>query len=297
MDFMGSISLFREHIALLGIVNFLLTSGIIPKTKRCGCGGMRAVKSKGKGRLPTHTCRNPECLRSTSIKAQTFFGGFKSSIEDVMAVAVGWLNRYPADVIAREVQLERHTVARIVSSLRELIFVWLQEESRQIGSPGHIVEIDESAFGRRKYNRGRMTRTKWVLGGIDRGTRETFLCYVDRRDASTLNEAIQKFVKKGSIIKTDMWRGYCGLGDLGYHHNVVNHSVNFVEPGEKSTHTQTIENVWSTMKRDIRRRIGRICVESFETHLVEYVWRSRHHTKGELYADFFRALTYFYPNQ
>ncbi|XP_046395111.1 uncharacterized protein LOC124162577 [Ischnura elegans] len=214
-----------------------------------------------------------------------------------MAVAVGWLNRYPADVTAMEVRLERHTVARIVSSLRELILVWLQEESRQIGGPGHIVEIDESAFGRRKYNRGRMTRTTWVLGGIDRGTRETFLCHVDRRDASTLNEAIQKFVKKGSIIKTDMWRGYSGLADLGYHHDVVNHSVNFVKPGEKLTHTQNIENLWSTIKRDMRRRIGRICVKSFETHLVEYVWRSRHHTKKELYADFFRALTYFYPNK
>ncbi|KAG8235361.1 hypothetical protein J437_LFUL015368 [Ladona fulva] len=39
-------------------------------------------------------------------------------------------------------------------------------------------------------------------GGIDRDTRETFLCVVDQRDASTLREAIERFVKKGTCIET-----------------------------------------------------------------------------------------------
>ncbi|KAG8239541.1 hypothetical protein J437_LFUL019260 [Ladona fulva] len=105
----------------------------------------------------------------------------------------------------REVGLHRQTVGKIVQAFRELICVWLQEESSQIGGPGHVVEIDESAFGRRKYNRGRQVRTRWVLGGIDRDTRETFLCVVDRRDAATITEAIERYVKKGSIIETGMW--------------------------------------------------------------------------------------------
>ncbi len=40
----------------------------------------------------------------------------------------------------------------------------------QIGGVGKVVEIDESKFGRRKYNRGRYRDGHWVFGGVKRGT-------------------------------------------------------------------------------------------------------------------------------
>ena len=36
-----------------------------------------------------------------------------------------------------------------------------------IGGPGVEVQIDESAFGKRKYNCGHYVDTKWVLGGVE----------------------------------------------------------------------------------------------------------------------------------
>ncbi|KAJ8955713.1 hypothetical protein NQ318_008585 [Aromia moschata] len=39
-----------------------------------------------------------------------------------------------------------------------------QEARGQIGDPGIHVQIDESKFGRRKYNRGRLVEGHWVLG-------------------------------------------------------------------------------------------------------------------------------------
>ena len=55
-----------------------------------------------------------------------------------------------------------------------------------IGGPGIEVEIDESKFGKRKYNRGRQTDGRWVFGGIERVSGECFLVKVQQRDAGTL---------------------------------------------------------------------------------------------------------------
>ena len=53
-----------------------------------------------------------------------------------------------------------------------------------IGGPGKEVEIDESKFGRRKYNRGRVVDGHWVFGGMERGRGDSFMVEVPRRDCS-----------------------------------------------------------------------------------------------------------------
>ena len=42
-------------------------------------------------------------------------------------------------------------------------------------SAGHIIEIDESAFGKRNYHRGIQKVGKWVLDGYCKTTGECFL--------------------------------------------------------------------------------------------------------------------------
>lgn len=66
-----------------------------------------------------------------------------------------------------------------------------------------------------------------------------------------------------------MWRGYLNLENLGYEHHTINHSENFVNPNNLNTHTQNIESKWSKIKRDMRRRYGKIT--SHDGIMLEYL--------------------------
>ena len=50
----------------------------------------------------------------------------------------------------------------------------ISRETCKIGGPGHFVEIDESKFGKRKFHKGKRVVGCWVVGGIDRQTKDTF---------------------------------------------------------------------------------------------------------------------------
>lgn len=152
-------------------------------------------------------------------------------------IIVAWLLKYPINVIVNETTVNKATVCNLLFNCRSLLAVWLLENNERIGGPGHTVEIDESAFGKRKYNRGRLQKTRWVVGGIDRYTKKTFLKIVRDRKATTLQDVIVDFVEPGSTIITDCWRGYSNLNNMGFVHHTVNHTYNFVNPNNRLVHT------------------------------------------------------------
>ena len=115
------------------------------------------------------------------------------------------------------------------------------------------VEIDESKFGRRKYNRGRWQEGHWVFGGRERVTGNTFLVEVEKRDAATLVPLIQQYIRPCSVIFSNEWRAYSSLQYLGYTHHTVNHSQNFVDPNT-GAHTLTVERMWGGVKAMMRKQ-------------------------------------------
>ena len=112
--------------------------------------------------------------------------------------------------------------------------------SERIGGVGTIVEIDESKFGKRKYNRGKRVDGRWVFGGIERGSKKTFFRVVENRGKEVLLAIIKEFVQPGTTIISDCWKSYDCLEDEGFHHLTVNHSLEF-KHSETGAHTNTIE--------------------------------------------------------
>lgn len=296
MDFnFNSIDSLKEFIASKGLKNCVQDWKLLKKSTDCvKCGGKMYINYGGKTNL-IYRCGAKMCRVKKHVRDSTVFGLSRVPPVTLLSVLSAWILKYPFSVIVRETGLSRPTTRKLINSFREILVVWLIENSSKIGGIGKTVEVDESAFGKRKYNRGRVSKVRWVVGGIDRQNKKCFLKVVDRRDSQTLLSVISENVEPGTTIITDMWRGYNSLEQNGFPHKTVNHSVNFVSPNDRNIHTQTIESHWAKIKRDMRRRIGRMTVSTFESYLVEYVWRSTHFNNKELFEDFLRAINYFYP--
>jgi transposase-like protein len=186
------------------------------------------------------------------------------------------------------------TIADWYSYCRELTIVGLDrlyEGTGKIGGPGHIIEIDESKIGKRKYNVGRIVEGQWLLGILDLGTLENptrkyriEILPNNQRDGETLLRLINRHVEKESTIVTDCWRGYNGLDADGFNHLTVNHTYNFVDP-DTFAHTQTIESSWRALKKRILR--GGVRKQNLADHLCEYLWRTEMINKKK---DFFEGF-------
>lgn len=84
------------------------------------------------------------------------------------------------DEIAFELGISRYTVSDWADIVRNVIAEHLLKISQKIGGVDQygvskIVEIDESLFFKRKYNRGIIKHGTWYVGGVERGTKNIFI--------------------------------------------------------------------------------------------------------------------------
>jgi hypothetical protein len=113
-----------------------------------------------------------------------------------------------------------------------------------------IVEIDESLFFRRKYNRGRYTKACMGFGVVERGLKKCAFFPVPNRSAATLILIIKNNCLPGTTIISDSWAAYRSLSEnCNYTHPQVNHSLNFVSPDNPIVHALNIENNWLHAKK------------------------------------------------
>ena len=66
----------------------------------------------------------------------------------------------------------------------------MEKCSQVLSGPGVVVEVDESKFGKRKFNTGRLVDGTWVFGGFERGSKRCFFVPVPSRGADVLLEVI-----------------------------------------------------------------------------------------------------------
>ena len=272
-------------------VNFLQQVNILPNPRHCTRGHPMTLELRDKG--DRWRCSLRACRQEFSVRKGTWIEGSKLSFEKIILHLYCWSEtNYSIRFLEKELEFKKEAIIDYNNYCREICAKVLLANPPRIGGPGKTVEIDESLFVRRKYNRGRMLQQQWVFGGICREDQQSFLYCVDARDAATLLPIIQNHVLPGTTILSDEWAAYRQIQALGYQHNTVNHSLTFVDP-VTGAHTQNVESHWRHAKQRSKTQYGthRTMVDSY---MCEWMWRQRN--KGQdLFIEILTDIAAHYP--
>jgi transposase-like protein len=154
---------------------------------------------------------------------------------------------------------------------------------------GHV-EIDETYVGGRQKaqpgKRGRGTPGKTIVFGMVERDGRLLAGPVERINMRTLEPLILKHVEKGSTVSTDELASYNDLR-LSYDHGRVRHPANQYKKGIH--YTNTVEGVWSILKRSIRGTHVHVSSKHMWKYVSEFAYR--YNMRKEPWAMFDRLVS------
>lgn len=80
---------------------------------------------------------------------------------------------------------------------------FVRRNSLTFKGPGRKVEIDETLFTQRKYNKGTPIEKQWCFKGIERGSNRSFVVSLERRGATTLLPLIVRHIFPETTMVSD----------------------------------------------------------------------------------------------
>lgn len=176
-----------------------------------------------------------------------------------------------AKQVERELGCNYKTAWRMLNKVRT-------ELMRQDDEPlSGEVEADETFIGGkphvgdRRPKNSHWDRKPTVFGAVERGGRIKAEVVRNSR-ASVLQPKVREFVVPGSMLFTDEYHAYKGLGGKGgYYHRRIRHAARIYVRGD--VHTNTIEGFFGHFKTDVRGTHHSISHRWLPSYLNEWVWK------------------------
>ena len=260
----------------------------------------------------TFRCKNRKCSYTFSAFTGSFFANKKKPANEILMCLHLWLAKANMPILKALTGWDEKTVLLYCQDFRRMVTRFITDfidmdvpeelftYEQMVGGPNQLVQLDESAFGKRKYGKGHHVDTKWVFGGVeiisDQNGRQRggkfFAVVVPDRTAKTLLSAIKKWIRPGSIIISDCWAGYNKVEDLPnceFQHFKVCHDRNYVDP-DTGCHTNTIEGKWNGIKKAIPRQAFRKD-KVLQEYLAEQMWRNTN--KGHLWEAIITSMRFY----
>ena len=215
-------------------------------------------------------CRATDCRKQFSVKVGTVLNESPIPIEKwltAMWLVANCRNGVSSCEIARDLGLTQKTAWFMLHRIREAM------QDKTATKLAGEVEVDESFIGGKSRNMHAKRRAEVItgtggankaiaLGMVERGGNVRTFAVPNRRKHE-LHGKIRQHVKAGSALFSEALKSYDGLAGE-YQHAVVDHAVEYVRG---NVHTNTMENFWSLVKRQLHGTY--ISVEPF--HLFRYL--------------------------
>jgi transposase-like protein len=151
-----------------------------------------------------------------------------------------------------------------------------------------IVEVDETWVGGKTEGmghgyKGNKGNKALAVGAVQRDG-DIALNAIEHADTDTLLKFIQEnTTPEVEAIFTDELPAYKALEKRGIKHETVNHSADEWVHGD--VHTNSVENVWSLLKRSIMGSYHQVSKKHLDAYLDELEWRFNNRENPYLFRD------------
>lgn len=255
--------------------------------------------------------------KSVSIFSGTILERSHLSPFSFLMLCYYWLAETHISQIQRFTGHGSSTITDWCGHIAQAVAYYQDVHVQKIGGPGKEVEVDESKFARRKYNRGHCVGDKsWVFVVVERVMQQNgkyragamHAIPTMNRGAPTCAAFLRFYVEPGSKVFSDCWKGYRdrdihqivsrGMPRFTYDcrgdkhdgprgcHQTVNHSENFKDPITGAC-TNIVEGCNNGLKIKIPRRhrmMGKIRIP-----LLVACWRRKYRGWSQ-WPNFWRAM-------
>ena len=242
--------------------------------------------------------------RYFTVRSGTMFEGSKVSLQK-------WF--YAIYVVSSHKKgISSHQLARDIEVTQKTAWFMLQRIRKAMGHSFYkillsgVVEADETFVGGKNKNRhrdkkvekcqGRSFKDKTPVFGLLQRGGQLYAKVIKNTSGRSIKPLIHDHVQHRSVLMSDEWLAYRGLGGF-YDHRVIDHGKQQYVDG--ANYTNTLEGAWSWLKRmiiGIYHRVSRGYLQ-FYVHEFVFKYNTRKFRDGYRFNEllnrcFFRRLSH-----